>query len=223
MSDKGIIFSAPMVRALLEGRKTQTRRLLADAPKEGNWHCDRGAVGLRWVAEGGSPSMPCRVPYAVGERLYVREAFAGPKTYEGLKPTQWPQERPCIRYLADNHRTDPPHPVDEGKGRPSIHMPRWASRLWLLVTEVRVQRVQYLTEADATAEGVERHPAAPGHLWKSYLEDANPAATARLSFSGLWDSLHTEPGARWEDNPWIVAVTFEVRHGNIDNSENLNA
>jgi len=205
MADKGIIFSGAMVKALLDGRKTQTRRLLADAPT-GDWYCDRGAVGLRWVAAPGAPSMPCRVPYAPGDRLYVREAYTvrgvysdvvevGYRAHERASHSEFVEQWP-IETAVDAKGKRPV--VTWPFYKPSIYMPRWASRLWLSVTDVRVQRVVEIKWADAVAEGM-TSPLTP-------LSD----------FADLWNSLHTKPGERWEDNPFVVVVSFSVHHGNID-------
>lgn len=245
MADRGIIFSAPMVRALLDGRKTQTRRLLKLTPPEDadqvhTWfapqHVPVEGIANEWAQSGlwavqhirgGEDGEPASggynrycgaLPYRPGDRLYVREAFSGPKTYEDIKPSKWPQDMPCIRYWADDHRTNPPHPVDEGKGKPSIHLPRWASRLTLTVTDVRVQRVQEISEADAIAEGP------PCHVCGGRFPSEDDChcfhrKPGRIDFEALWNSLHTKPGETWDANPFVVAVSFDVRRGNIDRSE----
>lgn len=199
MADKGIIFSAPMVRALLEGRKTQTRRLLKNAPHGAGWHCDPAdtASGYRFVANGGTPAMPCVAPYAVGDRLYVREACN----------TDFCEQ---VLYRADGGSAVDAGYAREPKWRPSIHMPRSASRLWLQVTDVRVQRLQAISEADAIAESC------AGCLGANpdFPDEWDPSP--REEFRDLWNSLHGKEGERWQDNPWIVAVSFEVHHGNID-------
>jgi hypothetical protein len=208
MADKGIIFSAPMVRALLAGRKTQTRRLLSlreyrtfsefgpSTTTGYDWHFRRADAA--WC-DFRAADLP--LPYAVGDRLYVREANdlhdeAGSlirrHVADGTK-LQWSnrEQAAWIEEYSRNHC-------------PSIHMPRWASRLWLEVTDVRVQRLQAITEEDARAEGAEF----------GYGEGAKISQTRM--FELLWDSLHTTEGQRWDDDPWIVAVSFNVHHGNID-------
>ena len=194
MTDKPIIFSAPMVRALLEGRKTQTRRLLkvrqphrANKLREGDnaaWFCDGEHL----------KNQPCedhayRIPiyFMPGDRLYVREAI------------HWTGD---LRFVADDAVVDLDRMPDGftawRKMVPSIFMPRWASRLTLTVTEVRVQRLQEISVADVRAEGVEiLHSVDPKH-----------------SFHTLWNSLHG-PDA-WDENPWVAAISFDVRRGNID-------
>ncbi|WP_226018465.1 hypothetical protein [Novosphingobium sp. FKTRR1] len=159
--------------------------------------------------------------YAPGDRLYVREAHY--LTDDGHN------ERAV--YAADgaeDHITaikDFRHKAGlsaewekrHTRLRPSIHMPRWASRLTLTVTEVRVERLQDISEADAVAEGCVWDSADGFDVW--YVPGAQMprhGATAIECYSLLWNTLHTDPGARWEDNPWVVAISFDVRNGNID-------
>ena len=196
MADKGIIFSAPMVRALLAGRKTQTRRIITKP----------AALDALAVFKPGFLLLPGNVdllPYAPGDRLYVREAhyfnhyeFADQPAPKA-RPAELTDEYLCFRATEDDCEIQ-----NEARWRPSIHMPRWASRMWLGVTDVRVQRLQEISEEDAEAEG---YPGSPGC-------ELAPSEW----FTGLWNSLHEDPGTRWDDNPWIVAVSFDVHHGNID-------
>lgn len=255
MSDRGIIFSAPMVRALLEGRKSQTRRLLKPAP---DWlpevRTTRCHSGLFWPVGGlgqqcGMPLLASKVPYAPGDRLYVREAYWIATRYSygttsggcDLPPPRLATRKyDPVHYSADGN---PPncanrHYGDDGlrggwfaapdpyaiwKQYPSIHMPRWASRLWLEVTDVRVQRIAEISEDDARAEGIQSYR--PDHSVATFHHHTVPEhrnygfINARRAFEDLWDSLHTKPGETWADNPWIVAVSFTVHPGNIDRRE----
>lgn len=204
MGDRPIIFSAPMVRALLDGRKTQTRRVLKPQPKmlrgAGPFYRPHPTTAPHeWHAlHGGHIAAIVKVPYAVGDRLWVREAWFDPQM-DGARRL----------YVADN-------PQDVGpvhRKRPSIHMPRWASRLTLTVTDVRVQRLQEISEEDARAEGLEW--AAPTWGVKGLAESWN--GDPRLAFAALWNSLHG-PGA-WDANPWVCALTFTVDRRNIDAKE----
>ena len=204
MTDKPIIFSAPMVRALLEGRKTQTRRLAKVTWSDGanreftGWHPERAGMN-RWQLVGGmGVGATIAVPYAPGDRLYVREAFCPRLGYPAAiaKP---------------HYRADDDKPEWRGLWKPSIHMPRWASRLTLTVTEVRVQRLQEISEADCFAEGVEQFGGGAAFV---KLADAQTYSTPRGCYHALWNSLHG-PDA-WDANPWVVALTFTVQYGNID-------
>lgn len=231
MSDRPIIFSGPMVRALLDGRKTQTRRVLKH---QSGWRTNLVRVDSSgaWFCDGHHPkhhaceehAICVRIPYAPGDRLYVREAHA-------LVPSTAYRFSPGVPYAVNDEDGSQACVYREGwersrpgtGWRPSIHMPRWASRLTLTVTEVRVQRLQEISEADAAAEGIERHifadwpspcfpiPGVP--VWGA--GDCMP--TARDAYACLWMNLHG-PDA-WDANPWVVAVTFTVERRNIDAQE----
>ncbi len=182
MKDRPVICSAPMVRALLERRKTMTRRLA--------WRMDCGKR-VEW-----SPTPWQRVQ--PGDRLWVRENFSGPHEWETIPPSGWgwdTMRRPPIWYWADGN----PEQGDWTKPRPSIHMPRWASRLTLDVTATKIERVQKISHDDAVAEGVGIFP---------------HSMSAQKRFSELWRSLHGAPS--WDENPEVVAVTFTVHKANID-------
>lgn len=215
--DLPIIFSAPMVCALLAGRKTQTRRLLkADIP---DWCDDRPGfscltparhVEFRGHSPSGYGSKFIRLPYAPGDRLYVREcAQEVGEGYLWIYRADYPN---CVPAHFDNVPA-----LDEitTPWLPSIFMPKHASRLTLVVRRVRVERLQNISEADAIAEGVEAGPVEGS--WRNYGPNGQdaPCLTAASSFMTLWQSLHDKEGNRWVDNPWIVAVSFEVIRGNI--------
>ena len=141
--ERPILCSAPDVMAILDGRKTQTRRIMKPQPNR-TWPDE---VTPHWSVGGNrtlpGASNPLRCPYGVpGDRLWVREAWRLP---DGA-PKGW------VDYRADDTR-------DGFKWKPSIHMPRWASRITLEVTDVRVERLQDISEADAMAEGVRRRSA----------------------------------------------------------------
>ena len=216
--DKPIIFSAPMIRAMLDGRKTQTRRVLKDAPKGAGWHCDPSPSGLRWVADGGIPSMPVRLPWRVCDRLWGREACGRRvASFLGIEATNGVEE---AFYAADGEEIVNEHgfnifPWWKGKGACSpIHMPRWASRLTLTVTEVRVQRLQEISEEDAIAEGLFQHQISKVWAWAS----GNMCfSTPRQTYEALWGKLHgIHSPDGWDANPWVAALTFTVERRNID-------
>lgn len=178
MTDRPIIFSGPMVRALLDGRKTQTRRLAT------------------------SPLRNCQV----GDRLYVRENWKPHSTFAGLKPRDIPRSN--VFYAADEAYAPSNTPWV-----PSIHMPRWVSRLTLTVTDVRTQQLQEISEADSRSEGITDR----GGWWLAVgAHETLAGATAYGAFYCLWNSLHDKPRERWADNPEIVALTFTVERRNID-------
>lgn len=201
MADKPILFSGPMVRALLAGTKTQTRRTLNPQPEllsTGLYHVFNRAGGLVGVPE--DEVGVAAVDYLriqKGDRLWVRESI-------DKSSRQGDDE---IGYKAD-------WPGDaRGLGwRPSIHMPRWASRLTLTVTDVRVERLQDCSDDDAFAEGIPTDsPVAgieidiDGYWW---------SGAARARYRKVWEAING-PGS-WDANPWVAAYTFTVHQGNID-------
>lgn len=212
VADRPIIFSAPMIRALLEGRKSQTRRVLKPQPAGVN------IVGVKWP-DGVLDCNGRRLRFAPGDRLWVKESWAMPNAFDTDSPTAAAAcvehgRTPNVFYLADGSiRAAGSYTGRQGKSRVSIHMPRWASRLTLLVTDVRVQRLQEISEEDARAEGLEWIAPTYGVGGIAASWNSNP----RQSYAALWDSLHG--ASAWEANPWVVAVTFDVRKGNIDQQE----
>lgn len=188
MTDRPIIFSAPMVRALLEGRKSQTRRVLKDG------HTPTG--------------LPAKLrPFALGDRLWVREAWRSHRNNDCLSPRAL-TGKGRVWYEADRDNCD-----QHGKLRPSLYMPRWASRLTLLVADVRVQRLQDISEADAVAEGLQLRL---DWLWQYRGADHLPwrSEFPRDAYRDLWNSLHG-PDA-WDQNPWVCALTFDAVRANIE-------
>lgn len=204
MADRPIIFSAPMIHALLDGRKTQTRRVLRPQPSaRPELHEPMSDEDAYWaVFDGDEIAHRVQVPYAPGDRLWVREGHAmvpatAYRMSEGVAQNADPKDcdRACI-YREGWDRSN-----GGFRWRSPIHMPRWASRLTLTVTDVRVQRLQEISEADAMAEGAQ--PQATEVL-----------RTYREAFSELWNSIHG-PGA-WYANPWVAAISFTVERRNID-------
>lgn len=229
MRERPILFSSAMVRAILDGTKTQTRRVVkprGDYPRyDGEMHPD--GSGETWIDWG-----PC--PYgAPGDLLWVREAWGvgcRPDPYDGC----WVDG---IEYRADEAYLDEhdmlplrpfrdgfPTELSERSGwRPSIHMPRWASRISLEVTSVRVERVQDISEEDAIAEGLAR-VTKDGSLFKYGIADRDGLpgnddygwswkeweADPRQAYRKLWDQINgRKPGCAWSDNPWVWVVSFK--------------
>lgn len=213
MADRPIRFSGPEVRALMEGRKTQTRPVLKPQP-DLRGRVDFGTIlpGQRCVAYGTAVEVgTLRLPYAPGDRLWVKEAH---RFIAGTGSHNWDG---AYQYRADGAvkygrwmTADEWGEVDpSNRWRPSIHMPRWASRLTLHVTEVRVQRLQDIYTDDALAEGIERN-------WRPGASSLELMAqgVAKSAFAALWNSLHG-PDA-WDQNPWVAAISFKVERANID-------
>lgn len=209
MADRPILFSGPMIRALLAGTKTQTRRILNPQPNMLNGgkplNNGRGSYSI----EGGWK----RIPISAGDRLWVRETWQG-LTFGDFRPTK---HEPCeVRYAA----TDPCADLDaEARGypwRPSIFMPRFASRLTLAVTDVRVERLKDISETDAIAEGAD---IAEGH--RSQITGGPMVKVGAGTYMSpiawyhrLWNEING--AGAWDANPWVVAYTFTVHRSNID-------
>ena len=224
MTERPILFSGPMVRAILAGTKTQTWRVMkppAEVIHAGEGRREEPWQTKCWVDPGLGGGAYLKVPYSdgtvqrhgarwvVGDRLYVREAW---------QPAELPDGTDGIRFRADDSFVpidntpgaterwikvhggiDAPNP---GRWRPSIHMPKWAARLWLEVIEVRVERLQAITADGAEAEGVTYEAA------MEYADEGSPDFV--LAFRDLWDSINGKRGYGWEANPWVWVVRFEV-------------
>lgn len=238
-----ILFSQSMVRAILEGHKTQTRRVLT--PRNtllngGPWYrgiweeMDFTFDGkLPFVDPGPSPAgnsgpyLHVRRPsegsvQRVYPRVQVRDLLWGRET--------WHTDQPDLELARSEHEdVMSPSPIfyradrdNRGSGcrwRPGIHMPRWASRLILDVWEIKIQRVQDISEIDATAEGLVPSDWNPPRgflpMW-TVFEGEGPVGkwfrTPRDAFRALWDSINgKKEGRSWDDNPWVLAYTFERR------------
>lgn len=265
MTDRPIPLRAEEVRAILEGRKTQTRRVMKVQPPPDAWvtvehyhptvidrHGDMQPGEEIFGAHWDDGEYGLKSPYgAPGDHLWVREAFCAhwcepprdaPKSYRIVTG----DELPTIKQ--ENGDLYQPVPSDimtvwyDAEGdkpfymawKPSIHMPRWASRITLRITDVRVERLQDITEDDARAEGCEARPF-PGPCWQGYrdlgdgqlfhqqaLGEAAPDwmiepkkmpptpwldLSARDGFRSIWMGLHG-PGA-WDENPWVWVISFE--------------
>lgn len=263
MADRPILFSAPMVRALLAGRKTQTRRVITPQNFKLRGHDFRfhrpdaellasafnGARNFRWI-EGafswvadtgvmhpGAIIVDCRGKplIAPGDRLWVREAWRTHAHYDDLGPSMMGGEEP-IRYEADGAHQTWGYPAisNIGRHRVGMHMPRWASRLTLYVTDVRVERLQDISEEDALAEGVPSDEDYVGSFDREYCHycggsgmhgalgagygvtevECAQCETPQLRYRNLWD--HINGAGSWAANQWVAAYTFAVRLGNID-------
>lgn len=192
-----ILFSGAMVRAILDGTKTQTRRAMKPQPYVLP-EFDDGTMAWQQF-DGDKPYGDFRCPYGVaGDLLWVRETLR----YD------WEQE--TWRYDADTKIASAPELVRPTPTRwpravvPTIHMPRSASRLTLYITDVRVERLQSITEDDAKAEGVARDEY--GSLSQSF----------KGGFLDLWKTINDKPGERWSDDPFVWVISFKVHHCNVD-------
>lgn len=233
MADLPIPFSGPMSAALLAGRKTQTRRVihrlrgLGEVTEFGpsttagyDWHC-RDAE-MRWH-DLRHHELVERLPYRVGDRLWVREAWRTWRDDDEMSPRdivelmdrdEDPDWRPNIEFLADGAiiPRDFESPWDPGRRRAGMHLPRRLSRTTLVVTDVRVEQLQEISEADAIAEGwppaEEREKDGGGEIRNAY-----PIGW----YAALWDRINGV-GA-WAANPWVPAYTLRAHRCNIDEME----
>lgn len=212
MTDRPILFSGPMVRALLAGTKTQTRRLLKPQPKvlkNGSWYRPFPQDRSNWqYALGGIIHAYAKVRIVEGDHLYVREHWRSRADLNNIPPREM-MSGVAVWYEADGKgpATDLHMP---GKHRQAMHMPRWASRLTLTVADVRVERLQDISETDAIAEGIERSKDFPDR----FMTPAGDYAVPVVAYQRLWESINGPDS--WFANPFIVAYTFTVHHCNID-------
>jgi hypothetical protein len=203
--------------------KTQTRRI-ADETTLPHLRRDNDII-ITQGAGLGTRNYRFRRKYSIGDRLYVREAWRSEAVYDDMSPSAMGGDEP-VRYEADGAHQTWGYPAisKAGRLRQGMHMPRRASRLTLIVKDVRVQRLQDISEADAIAEGVYRLTEnGRTSWWPTEAEIDQPGGagwwTAVQAFSHLWDSLNDKPerpGCSWSDNPFVVAVTFTVEYRNID-------
>lgn len=217
MKERGIPFSGPMVRAILSGAKTQTRRLYK--PREGSPYeimeeLDDGRAWPHWFDPNRGPEYhPVQCPYGnPGHRLWVRETFAAIEVPQGFGR----QSRTEYVYRATDEEAARRYKAELLRWRPSIHLPRAASRITLEVTEVRVQRLQDISEEDAKAEGVvsaiipanEDMPNSVGYVFGRDDGKCTLFPTQRRAFEVGWDSINGDR-ASWASNPWVWALSFK--------------
>lgn len=215
MASKPILFSTPMVQAILEGRKTMMRRVIKKIPN--HMHCGKNIMdwdlsGVGELKEGVLEfSVQCDVDdfytdYAVasyrpGDILWVRETWSRDESGEYVYRTNY------------GTTEDDSFPPSMFKWHPSIHMPREAARIFLRVTNVRVERLQEITEEDATAEGIswldEACYSNNGWAPTLYDPDSGGSPVFRDGFTALWDSINAKRGYGWGTNPWVWVIEFE--------------
>ena len=212
MKSKPILFSAPMIRALLDGRKTQTRRIIKPQPEfieaSGRWkwkipkYAEQNNHGFVYT---GSrewheylPDKAGCCPYGKpGDLLWVRETWTMASRATDVVKIYYKAHEKCSH--TDFHEFVPVGRVSDcqptwPRFKPSIHMPRWASRLTLELTSVRVERLNEISEVDKLAEG----------------------GTSDSPFGTIWRAINTKPGIRWEDNPWVWVLEFQAHRCNVD-------
>jgi len=210
MKERPILFSAPMVRAILDGSKTQTRRVVKQ-DRDGLLDCRPTPA---WDAFWKCVACPYGQP---GDRLWVRETW-NVTHHSQLAPGEniAKSAEDCVRdnngfmpscaegvvYAADGVTSHPVH--GKARWRPSIHMPRWASRILLEIVSVRVERLQDISEDDARAEGIEYSERFGGYCvgMAEHYNSHDP----RLSYASLWESINGPDS--WSANPWVWVIAF---------------
>jgi hypothetical protein len=190
MKERPILFSAPMIRAFLAGTKTQTRRALRGFCPPSTPEFDSETGRLEWLNRDEVVcGMPC--PYGQpGDRLWVREAWARTKVFPGSD---------MVVYRESDNRTD-----YGGPWKPGIHMFRRDSRITLEITDIRVERLQDISEADALSEGIVK---LPDDGFGLPAGEHYHAADPRISYWSLWDAINGQ-GAT-EVNPWVWVASFK--------------
>ncbi|EFO33923.1 PmgT [Roseibium sp. TrichSKD4] len=251
MRVRDALFTGSMVIGLLEDRKTQTRRVMNRLLRFGpiTEFGPSDTRGYDWQFRDKRllwndlrhDALLEVLPYQVGDLLYVREAWKTFACLDKVKPSELPVNDVSgagVLYLADGTwrslsangerckcRVREITPIF-GRYRPGMHMPRWASRITLKVTDVRVQRLQDISEKDAKAEGVcawvesqAKYPWGDISDPLRHLMVKNTFGNAKTAFECLWDSLNGDRNAgiyAWDANPWVIAVSFEVIKANVD-------
>ncbi|BCM89102.1 hypothetical protein IAD21_00946 [Abditibacteriota bacterium] len=230
MKERPILFSGPMVRALLAGNKTQTRRTVKPQREILWFENPRGlnVTGSGWFEQNHAESdrhsecwQGVNCPFGVvGDRLWVRETWC-PLNLDYCPAPRTAKLPKCGQSVIPSYRADhidPRGDKEPMEWRPSIFMPRWASRLTLEITDIRVERLQSISEEDAMAEGVEKN-VLPGYEhewketdgWRDYLlpkfADCWPEENARDSFASLWRSINGADS--YETNPFCWVLTFK--------------
>ncbi|MFG8814706.1 hypothetical protein ACEPW0_03340 [Pseudomonas aeruginosa] len=201
--ERPILFNEQMVRAILEGRKTVTRRVMKPQPDFLGSMVDPNTP-FKTLDAGLHARITC--PHGQpGDRLWVREAWAADAQVDAIAPRDLSQGEP-IWYPADfSVRQTGCSMISKGRGRPSIHMPRWASRILLEITAVRVERLQDISEEQALAEGVHGEPC--DHARQACSDIGCWGDTAKGAFGFLWEQLNG--AGAWQANPWVWVVEFK--------------
>lgn len=235
MKERPILFSGPMVRAILEGRKTQTRRVVKWA---GNLN-GKPYLNIRNRTKAVAPAFLSDLqnipeirdivcPFGMpGDRLWVRESFyidhcdyseggrLGSERPDGVTddqiyyPADAAQDRPhwCCQTIPECCC----HEVGRPRVRSGRFMPRWASRITLEITNIRVERLQDISEDDAKAEGIELITGEP-----MYADEPVQRYSAKAQFRGLWDKINGKKHP-WAENPWVWVVEIEDAKGGTEN------
>ncbi|HAV2259367.1 hypothetical protein [Raoultella ornithinolytica] len=215
MIERGMIFNGEMVRAILDGRKTQTRRIMAPQPAD---DIERSAFpnpdAIGWKSSlkhkyGSTTAHFC--PFgAIGDRIWVRETFrvhsratdVATLVYKASERNSWTEQTHRVPVAVCNK------PATPEKWTPSLHMPRWASRILLEITDVRVERINSISQEDAQAEGLELTGWRPTY---SDPDSGGEVMTPYDNFAELWSSIYGDES--WQANPWVWVIEFKRVEG----------
>lgn len=218
MRERPIIFSTPMVKAILEGRKTQTRRIVKPT-KDKFFGCELSPCELSGEINWGDHINSFYG--TVGDILWVRENWRVSKKHDSVRPIDLPFDRGLtIAYAAGGSRAhngdgiyvnDDNYPQEVpdwlGKIRPSIHIPRSAARIFLEVTDVRIEKLQDISEADAIAEGIEDRYGSDHCRWRIYGKADTFTSAPESSYESLWESING--AGSWDLNPFVWVISFK--------------
>ncbi len=202
MKEKPIIFSTPMVKAILDGRKTQTRRVIKDKDITNWFDIDVDGKPIAYIDQETGDSYPPthRAKYQPGDILWVRETFCEVPYEHNHVPIKGGHITiPKYAYKADSERDY------TGIWKPPIHMPCEAARIFLRVKTVRVERLQDITPKDAWEEGCRIGISFP---WEEHIPELQQQCRD-IVFKNLWDSLYAKRGYGWDTNPWVWVIEFE--------------
>lgn len=215
MIERGMIFNGEMVRAILDGRKTQTRRIMAPQPAD---DIERSAFpnpdAIGWKSSlkhkyGSTTAHFC--PFgAIGDRIWVRETFrvhsratdVATLVYKASERNSWTEQTHRVPVAVCNK------PATPEKWTPSLHMPSWASRILLEITDVRVERINSISQEDAQAEGLELTGWRPTY---SDPDSGGEVMTPYDNFAELWSSIYGDES--WQANPWVWVIEFKRVEG----------
>jgi len=206
MKETGIIMSGNHPKLILDGIKTQSRRVIKPQPTFNGTDLNGKPYFIYKGEEYSLWALSKKCPYGqVGDRLWVRETWTTEKRLDYLSPSQIGEAGDVpVWWEASSSWEMASVGLEIGKWRPSIFMPRWASRITLEITEIRVERLQEISEEDARAEGI---------IWVT-IETAPQSNVYRPcaveNFGRLWDSLNAKRGYGWEVNPWVWCLSFRM-------------
>lgn len=210
MKESPILFSTDMVKAILEGRKTQTRRMIKPQPKENMQYFGWKTPEYLEVAFGKDTKIDSlhKPRFGdIGDMLWVRETFC---LTQPTHPEAYHFGYKCgIMLISDWEASEKYDFSKPDVWKPSIHMPKEAARIWLQITDVRVERLQDISDEDAIAEGIEKHPDDKTNIhYRNYHHKDFLMITPKYSFKTLWESIHSYDS--WDANPWVWVISYNV-------------